>query len=244
MKFVTLQEHAELEDEFERLARATWPEFMMHDATGGKWWGQLYQRFREFQFLMLDGREVLGCGHTIPLSWDRGHELPDGGWTSVLEAGCTSTQAPDALSALAAIVDPAHLGTGLSRLIIGGMRELARTHGFADLVAPVRPNRKSDYPLIPMKTYISWTRKDGSPFDPWIRVHWRLGAEIVKVCPYSFEVRGSTEEWESWTQMSFESDGSYVVPGGLVPVEVQAGEGIYVEPNVWTRHRIDPSAPS
>jgi hypothetical protein len=31
-------------------------------------------------------------------------------------------------------------------------------------------------------------------------------------------------------------DGDYLVPGGLVPVRVEDGRGIYVEPNVWMRH--------
>ena len=42
--------------------------------------------------------------------------------------------------------------------------------------------------------------------------------------------------WEDWTGMHFPEDGSYVVPGALVPVEFAGGRGVYVEPCVWMRH--------
>ena len=81
-----------------------------------------------------------------------------------------------------------------------------------------------------------WTREDGLPFDPWIRLHHRLGAELLAAAPESMVISGSVTEWESWTGMSFPEDGDYVVPGGLVPVCFEDGVGRYVEPNVWMRH--------
>jgi hypothetical protein len=35
-------------------------------------------------------------------------------------------------------------------------------------------------------------------------------------------------------------DGTYVVPGALVPVEIdrERDEGVYVEPNVWMHHTV------
>jgi hypothetical protein len=40
--------------------------------------------------------------------------------------------------------------------------------------------------------------------------------------------------------MRFPDSGPYVVPGALVPVEIDRDrdQGRYVEPNVWVRHRI------
>jgi len=83
-----------------------------------------------------------------------------------------------------------------------------------------------------------WTREDGLPFDPWIRLHSRLGAAILALAPRSLDIRGSVEEWESWTDMHFPQDGDYVVPGALVPVRFEGGVGRYVEPNVWMRHEV------
>jgi len=87
-----------------------------------------------------------------------------------------------------------------------------------------------------MERYVRWTREDGLPFDPWLRVHARLGAELLEVCPGSMRAEGTREEWESWTGISFPDDGEFVVPGALVPVSFADGRGIYVEPNVWMRH--------
>ena len=89
------------------------------------------------------------------------------------------------------------------------MRGLARAHGYPALVAPVRPTWKERYPLIPMERYAGWTRDDGLPFDPWLRVHAKLGAELLEVCPASMRIEGSVEEWEDWTGLVFPDDGDY-----------------------------------
>jgi len=143
---------------------------------------------------------------------------------------------PDVLSAMIAVVDRRRHGEGLSRLLLEAMRDLARDAGFSSLIAPVRPTWKERYPLIAMERYAWWTRSDGLPFDPWLRVHARLGAELLEVCPASMTVEGSSTEWEGWTGMAFPEDGDYVVPGALVPVVFCDGRGTYVEPNVWMRH--------
>jgi hypothetical protein len=60
----------------------------------------------------------------------------------------------------------------------------------------------------------------------------------VKVAPHSMRVPGSVGEWEEWTEMTFPETGAYVVPGALVPVEIdrERDEGLYEEPNVWMVH--------
>jgi hypothetical protein len=122
--------------------------------------------------------------------------------------------------------------------MIQRMAEIGRDHGLDTLIAPVRPNLKHRYPLTPMERYIRWRRSDGTHFDHWLRTHERLGAEIVKVAPQSMRVPGSVGEWEEWAEMTFPETGAYVVPGALVPVEIdrERNEGLYVEPNVWMVH--------
>jgi GNAT superfamily N-acetyltransferase len=84
------------------------------------------------------------------------------------------------------VVDPRLQGRGLSRVVIRAMGTLARRHGLRDLIAPVCPTLKHRYPLTPMADYVRWRRPDRAPFDPWLRVHWRLGARIVQVAPRSW----------------------------------------------------------
>jgi hypothetical protein len=142
--------------------------------------------------------------------------------------------------ALLAVVDERYQGRRLSGKIVRGMAQAAKRAGLEQLVAPVRPTWKSRYPLIPIERYMYWKRDDGLPFDPWIRLHWRLGAELLGVAASSMEVRGTVSEWEEWTGMALPESGQYVVPGALVPVTIdrERGEGRYVEPNVWMRHAL------
>jgi hypothetical protein len=53
-------------------------------------------------------------------------------------------------------------------------------------------------------------------------------------------VLGTVAEWEEWAGMTFPETGSYVVPGALVPIEVdrERDQGLYVEPNVWMVHSL------
>ena len=109
------------------------------------------------------------------------------------------------------------------------------------MVAPVRPSLKSKYPLIPMEEYIGWKREDGTPFDPWIRTHFKLGASIIKVAEKSMVIPAPIELWEEWTDMKFPSTGSYMIDDGLAPLYIDKSEkrGVYTEPNVWMRHYLD-----
>ena len=211
--------------------------FMGHGEVALRYWHLLRPELPELQLVLWDEERDVVVGHarTIPARVAEG--LP-GGVDDMLESwfGEGRQPEPDVLSAMVAVVDRGRQGEGLSAQLVEAMRGLARAHGYAALVAPVRPTWKERYPLIPMERYARWTRDDGLPFDPWLRVHARLGAELLEVCPASMRIEGSVEEWEGWTGLVFPDDGDYLVPGALVPVCVEDGRGIYVEPNVWMRH--------
>ena len=64
-------------------------------------------------------------------------------------------------------------GRGLSAEALRAMVEIARSNGLGGLIAPVRPNWKDRYPLVPIERYAAWRREDGLLFDPWMRVHER-----------------------------------------------------------------------
>lgn len=120
------------------------------------------------------------------------------------------------------------------------MRRVAAERGLFDLVAPVRPSLKHRYPTVPIEEYARWTRPDGLPFDPWLRVHARLDAPILATVERSLRITGSVSDWEAWTGMEFPVSGVFVFPEGLAPVEIdrQSDLGAYGEPNVWVRHRV------
>jgi len=215
------------------------PEFIGYGAVLLEHWGKLRPQLPELQLVLWDEERDAVVGHARTLPACEADGLP-GGIDDMLETwfGDGRPPEPDVLSAMVAVVDRRRHGEGLSRLLLEAMRDLARGAGFSSLIAPVRPTWKERYVLIPMERYVRWTRDDGLPFDPWLRVHARLGAELLEVCPASMRIEGSSAEWETWTGMAFPEDGEYVVPGALVPVAFDGGSGIYVEPNVWMRHRV------
>jgi GNAT superfamily N-acetyltransferase len=241
---VLVASYAERPDLAERTGEIgdVWPEFV-HHARLNRHWHRLREDFLDFQLVVYDEEVdvLVGRGHSIPFPRDGGwDELPDGVegvFDRVFEEGGGE---PTTLSAVAAVVDPSHQGRGLSRLVIEGMRRAAARAGLDALVAPVRPTLKERYPLAPMERYLEWRREDGQLFDPWLRVHERLGAEIIGVCPGALIVEGTVAEWEEWTGMAFPDSGAYVVEGALVPVQIDrdTDSGRYVEPNVWMRHPV------
>ena len=122
--------------------------------------------------------------------------------------------------------------------MIQAFRDTARAAELTGVIAPVRPTLKERYPLIPIETYLEWRRDDGTHFDPWIRIHERMGAVIVAAAPRSMVMRAPVADWEDWTGMRFPADGEYVFPGALATLVVADGIGTHVEPNVWLRHDV------
>jgi hypothetical protein len=247
LTLVTAAERPELATEMLSLGASPWPEFLGHDAVVNALWRFLYELAPDYQFGLLDEQtnSLAAMGNCIPIRWDGNPDtLPDAGIDAVLEDGVACLRegaAPTAASALMIVVCPERLGHGISGTAIRAMAEVVSRHGLTDLVAPVRPTDKHQYPLILIKRYIHWRRGDGLPFDPWIRVHERVGGEILSSASAAMRVTGSVAEWERWTGMTLHESGLYVVPGALVPVEIdrERDVGEYTEPACWMRHRVE-----
>lgn len=243
---VTYAEEPALKDVvFDAIKQHAWPEFMFHDPVAGRLWDHLEDDFAEYQFALKTGDgTIVAVGHTLPFRWDEPLDaLPDRGWDAVFEKAVDDMQTgrePNMATAIEASIHPSFQGKGVSKIVIGHMREIAQARGFRTLVAPVRPSQKSRYPITPMNRYIEWKNDKGEPFDAWIRTHWRLGARIVKVAPRSMEISRSVTEWEKWTGLALPESGVYVVPGALSPLIVDRERDCaeYVEPNVWMAHEL------
>jgi GNAT superfamily N-acetyltransferase len=226
------------------LTPKAWPLFILADDVSLKYYDRLFDDFLAFQFVVCEEHDtVVAAGNSIPLVWDGTLDGLPQGWDGALVQGVADYQAghsPSTLCALAATVDPVYQGRGLSQLVIRTMRKIAAEHGLKDLIAPVRPSQKSRYPLIPIERYMRWQLPDGSPFDPWLRTHWRIGARLLRAEPASMVVTGAVADWEEWTEMRFPESGAYVVPDALVPVTIDCEQdlGRYIEPNVWMQHQV------
>lgn len=240
---ITSSENPDLVQSTQKRIGAEWPEFMLHDPVADGL-DDCYVKLPGFQFVLVEraSSAVVAIANSIPLAYEGTIEdLPDEGWDWALTKGLEDFAAqkrPCLLCALQIVVFSEGRGKGISRHAVEAMRQIARNHGLTDLVAPVRPSQKSQYPLTPIEKYIRWTNGEGLPTDAWLRVHARLGARIIKPCPQAMTIKGTVAEWESWTGMRFPESGPYVVPGALIPVEIdrKADLGTYIEPNVWMHH--------
>jgi GNAT superfamily N-acetyltransferase len=245
LQVVRYSERPELWDATTGLFDGVWPEYNQHGATLNRYWDQLYESFPDWQFFLYDpGDEtVLAEGHTIPVAWD-GTDTGLGPGIDATAAAAFELRAaggqPTAVSALAVEIPPRHQRRGLAKVMLQAMAGLARDARLTHLIAPVRPTLKDRYPTIPIERYVRWTRPDGTPFDPWIRVHTELGARIGPAIPRSLHITGTVGEWESWTQMRFPETGDYVFPAGLATVHIDRDNDIgeYWEPNIWIIHHL------
>jgi hypothetical protein len=238
MKLVSYGERPELLERRDELG-AAWDEFMYHDAVANVYWNRQYEEFPDLQLFLLDENDrLLAESNAVPIPFGPS-ELPDDGWDAALEQAFAGGPAT-AVSAIAITIGVEQRGKGLSRTMLNGMRKAVAARGLSDLVAPVRPSQKHVYPLAPIERYVEWRRDDGKLFDAWLRTHEQAGAELIRVAPMSMRITGSAGDWESWTGLRFPDSGAYVVPGALVPIEIdrERDEGVYVEPNVWMHHPV------
>jgi GNAT superfamily N-acetyltransferase len=241
---------SDLEDYRDRagdITEASWPEFMLHDPIANENWHELFDRFIDYQFALLDTEKnrMAAMANSLPFYWDQSlEELPEGGWDWVflkaIEDHKQGTQ-PNIQSAIQIAIHPDYQSQGLSYKMVQAMRAIGQSKGFKYLVAPVRASQKSKYPLISIDDYVKWTNDEGLPFDAWLRVHERAGAKLIKPCHEAMTIRGTCTEWEEWTGLKFPQSGQYVIAGALNPMvmNLDKDEGIYVEPNVWMMHPLD-----
>ncbi|AJF65572.1 hypothetical protein [Streptomyces vietnamensis] len=246
LNVTTLAERPELEGAMWSM-KDLWPEFMMYDPVGWANMGRIVREFPEYVLVATDAENaVVARGFSVPfaLDVDGRRALPARGWDEVLNWAFSDLRhgrETDTVSAIEITVHLDHLGKGISHTMLAAMRENAGKRGFAELVAPVRPNGKHLEAEASIHEYAFRTREaDGLPHDPWLRVHVRAGGVIEAVAPASMTVSGSLEQWREWTGLPFDTDGPVEVKGALVPVHCEATRGyaVYVEPNVWVRHRI------
>lgn len=218
----------------------SWPEFMRHDPIGGLFYSNIEAYFADYVLIARDpDGEVVACAYSVPVS--REEELPDNGWDAAIRSGLMTKiqgRTPNTVSAVEIAVRTDLQGSGLSPRMLVAMRDNAARHGFAELVAPVRPNGKTDI-AQPMTDYAASVRDDGLPVDPWLRVHVRAGGRIDKVAPRSMVIPGTLAEWREWTGLPFDQTGPVLVPGALAPVlcDLDQQVAVYVEPNVWVVHQ-------
>ena len=215
--------------------RDTLPEYNNHGDILNEYWPRLTEERPDFQFhLTGDEDEILARARSIPLRWDGTVEDLPAGIDGAIARGFDEAGA-NVLCALVIMVPRDIQGQGVSAAAVRAMGDIARRHGLHTLIAPVRPTWKERYPLVPIERYARWRRPDGWLFDPWMRVHERIGAAVLKPEPLSLRITGTITEWEDWTGMAFPDSGDYWFPGGLATVHRSRSR---TASSYWERSRV------
>lgn len=238
--------HADYRNLLRGLTKEVWPEFMLHNAVANEHWHELLDRFANYQVALYDteNNRIAGMGSSFPLRWDDTLEnLPETGWDWAFQEAVRNHKegiTPNFHCAIQIVLRHEYQGHGLSRPMVEAVRSVTKSKGLPSLIIPLRPSEKHRYPLTSLDDYITWQTDDGEPLDPWLRVHVRAGARVLKVCHESKTISGTRTEWEQWTGKRFPQSGEYIIPGALNPIviNVEQDKGIYIEPNVWIVHEV------
>jgi GNAT superfamily N-acetyltransferase len=216
------------------------PSFMAWESPGNWCWGEIYELYPDLQVVLREGDEIVATMNSVPAVLCR-MAYAASGYDDVLVCAVEQRDGDfDCLSLLSISVAAAHRGRGIPELLIRHAVVHARQAQLSSVIAPLRPTSKHRYPLIDIDEYVSWERSDGLVFDPWLRLHQRLGAEICGTARQSLVIRQRTDRWEQHIGFRMPAPGKYIVPGALCPIVVdEVGIGTYMEPSIWIRHAVD-----
>ena len=240
------EERPDLAERMEGADQGAFPEFLLHDDIWNEAWPRLISDFAPFQYVLYDADRdaVIGAANAVPVRWDgTPGDLPAGTHDALQRALAEHVAGtePNTVCGVQAIATPEARGTGLSQAFVEAAPLRAQELGMEHSITPLRLLLKERYPITPIAEYIQWKGTDGSPFDPWLRVWERAGAERLEVCHDSLVIEGSVSEWEDWTGIDFPVSGSYVITGGQVLLEIDRDRdrGRYSEPHLWIKLRVD-----
>jgi GNAT superfamily N-acetyltransferase len=213
-----------------QLDALTWPTFLLKDIQQAGSWSYVYDDFLAYQFAYFDGNNLVGIGNAMGLQFDNDFDkLPEKGLDWAAEKSKSDKAAglqPNLMVAIQIMLHPDYKNKGLSYMMVNTMKGIANANGLSNIALPVRPNMKSQHPLISIDEYITLKSDDGLPYDPWIRVHTKLGAKLIHPCHQSMYVSGTVQEWSEWTGLTFDQSGKFVVEGALMPVNIDIDKNI------------------
>lgn len=234
-------------DEIDRLSNLVWPSYLSsygdmedpppHTSLTDQ---ELENRMQRWGIRLSSNQRLVAFanGALIPVDCTTDF-LPDDGWHFGLNARYSS-ESPTALCLLSANVHPDFRNLRFSSCLLNAAKAIAKEKNLKHIIVPVRPSKKSDFPDLSIEQYLNKKTDDGFPFDPWLRTHVRLGAEILNICHRSVVAKGSVAKWQEWLNRKFSVSGSYSIPEGLVQlkIDIERNIGIYCEPNVWVRYKL------
>src|SRR6202790_504959 len=154
--------------------QSVWPEFMTHSAAAELYFGpSMFDGYLDYAFAGVADGKVVARAFCVPFAFNTAGraELPDGGWDQVIRWAHNDRmeeRAANTLSALEISLLPEARGGGNSLALLGALKACAKSKGFAEVFAPVRPNQKHLQPRMSMRDYVETLGSDGFPIDSWL----------------------------------------------------------------------------
>lgn len=196
-----------------------------------------------------DESELVAHGIATRIRWDGEYSSLPRGWTGAVRASYEESVLgsvhPTTLVGLFIFAENAYREHGWAAEIATEMKRVAADSGLRDVIIPLRlPTRYEwQFARMPYEEFAFLRRDDGDYRDHWLRMHVRLGAEILGVCPVSHQHGLHPDDLRRQAQAEpFQRSGEYVVRirdeyySAFVDLERQYS--IINEGCVWVRHAV------
>ncbi|NLI09792.1 MAG: hypothetical protein GX447_03425 [Elusimicrobia bacterium] len=239
MEIFDLMSKPEYERKARDLNKKGWPKYLLNWECPG--WDEIFIYFKKYQVIISEKGELSAAGFTVPLFYQGDlNKIEDDISVLILTALAQNREKvkPNILLAISAVVDEKNKGKGLSSILLKEMKNKAVSEKIKSVILPTRPILKHKYPLIPIEEYCLWKNEKGEAFDPWTRLHFKMGGKIIKTSQSCISIKGSSAQWKEWTELEIPYSGSYIIPGGLSPMRYEKSSdiGIYNMPCVWMEY--------
>src|SRR5579872_4893222 len=195
--------------------------------------------------------ELIAHGITTRMHWDGNPETLPRGWTGTVRASyeqaMIGAQHPNTLVGLFIFAENAFREHGWAAEVAEQMKRLAGEAKLQSLVIPLRLPTRYEWQntRLPYEEFAFLKREDGQYNDHWLRLHVRLGAEVIGVSSVSHQHALHPDDLRKQFQCSdINSSGDHVIKLNEeyynAFVDLERGFAVINEGCVWVRYVIDP----
>ena len=193
---------------------------------------------------------LVAHGIATRIRWDADPEHLPRGWTGAVrqsyEEGVLRSDVPTTLVGLFIFVGEAFREFGWAADVVEAMKRVAAESGLRELVIPLRLPTRYEHRNVeaPYEEFALRKRDDGAYCDHWLRLHVRLGAEVIGVCASSHQHAMHPDDLRRQIECGpIERTGEYTVTWNgesyRAFVDLEREFALINQGCVWVRHRLD-----
>ncbi len=137
--------------------------------------------------------ELIGHGIATRITWNGDPRQLPSGWQGTVRRCYENTVGEqhtcDTLVGLFIKVEEDFRERGWAGRVVTAMKELGKRSGLSNLIIPLRlpTHYEKRYAAMPFEEFALLKRENGEYLDHWLRLHVRLGAEIIGLCKTSHQ---------------------------------------------------------